>query len=668
MSLKHLLLAVSLGTPGAFAEQNMLEMDLEQLLQVSITGATLREESIKTVPSAATVFTREQIESLGLDYLHELLSLVPGLQINRGADSPINYSYSIRGRRQGGRAHEVLLLVDGRELSDPRSGGADSALYLFPLANIERVEVIRGPASAIYGSGAFTGVINVISRKNVNRVRITAGELQRRSADINLTHSADEWRTDLYAHIAEDAGQSYRVNTPDVAGTVATSDPRQETVLDWSLAYRQTQVRAFVSRLEAEDFYSVERVNNDINYYLQESQHFRIEQEFTPSEAWKTDVSLNYQRAEQFLHGEVRPSGAMAAISSPASTAPMLAKAHLGGEAYRVIISNDVTVNNDLSVQFGGEWAHERETDAKTRTTYDLEQLVHQDLPVRHYGNFNRRFAIGREESRDLGGLYVQALYNLSDSTRLVGGLRHDHYESVTGYTSPRLAVIHQLTGHQTLKLLYGEAFRAPSFAETGILNNPVLVGNAGLDNEAVKTLEFMWMGTWNTLSTGVSVYRNRFINPIGGGWINNVRTYVNNENEDNYGAGLRIDWQPTPQWMLRAQYTSLRDLPDAYFREADESTALIANYQRGNWNWNLSAINNMERDYLLTTTQRATLESYWVANTQLRYQLSRSSSLALSAKNMFDKTFATPPQGAGIIGGVPNRGREASIGWQWEW
>lgn len=639
-----------------------MEMDLEQLLQVSITGATLREESLKSVPSSTTVFTRDQIDSLGLDYLHELLSLVPAIQVTRSADTGTSYTYSVRGRRQASRAVEVLLLVDGRELADPRSLGADSALHLFPLANIERVEIIRGPASAIYGSGAFTGVINIISRKDVNRVSLGAGDLGRKKVDVNLTKTLGDWDTNLFAHFAEDHGQSYNL------GGVTTRDPRNERVIDWNLGYGKTRFRAFLSRLEAEDFLSLERVNNDANYYLQTSQHYRLEHELTPRENWKTNVSLNYQEAYQDLHGELRAEGELAAVSSPASNEPLVAKGELGGEAYRIQVANDLTLNPDVSLQFGGEWAKARETVATTRTNYDFREFVDNDYPITYYGNFDQKTRIGHEASRKISGLYSQLLYNLTEDTRLIGGLRYDHYESVGDNFSPRLGLVHNIDKHQTIKIQYGEAFRAPSFNETGIMYNPVLVGNPQLENETVETLEFIWMGTWNKVNLGANIYRNRYENPIETGLLGTVRTYVNGDDQENWGYGFRVDWQVSDQWMLRAHHSSLRDLPDAYFREADEIAAITLNYQRGSWNWSLSNVYNGPKQYLFSTTERSTLESIWLTHSQLRYQLNRSTSVSLAAKNLFDKEYSTPAQGTGLIDGVPNRGRELSLTWRWDW
>lgn len=642
--------------------EELLMMDLEQLMQVNITGATLRDESIKTVPSPTTVFTRQQLDNLGLDYLHELLAMVPGMQINRSADSPINYSYSIRGRRQGGRSREILLLVDGRAFADPRSGGSDSGLYLYPLANIERVEIIRGPASAIYGSGAFTGVINIASRQQTRALRIGVGENNKRVADIHLAHESGSWQTNAYVHLLADDGQSYQING------VHTRDPREETIIDWNLAYNKSKLKAFFSRLGAEDFFVVEKINNDFNSYRQETRYLSFEQGFNPADNWQANISASYRDMRQYLHGILVNAGALSAISQPSSNEPMLAKARLFGEAYQIKLTNDVEVTADVSTQFGVEWQNEREAEAQAYNNYDLEQLAKRQYPITYYGNFDHKSAVGAEDSRNTGGVYAQLLYNVTADTRLLGGLRYDYYQMISGRTSPRIGVVHQVNKHHTLKLLYGEAFRAPSFSETSLLNNPVLVGNPDLDNEIVKTTELVWLGTWNPISLGATIYHNKFENPIAAGFIDGVRSYVNGGDQEHYGGGVRFEWQINTAWMLRAHYSELRSLPESYFREADELSSMGINYQQGKWNWNFSAVYNGAREYQLTSTRRATLDSYWYGNTQLRYQLNRQQSISLAAKNLFDKDYATPPQGAGILGGVPNRGREASIVWRWEW
>ncbi len=649
-------------TPSLYANQaGLLDMDLEQLLQVNIIGATLREESIKTVPSSTTVFTRAQLDTLGLDYLHELLNLVPGFQTSRAADSPMSYAFSIRGRRQSGQSREVLMLVDGRVFTDPRSGGIEGAMHLYPLANIEQIEIIRGPASSIYGSGAFTGVINIVSRKQINKIAVGVGENQRRAADINLAGSSGDWQTNVYAHLAEDGGQQYRI------ANQITHDPREEMMFDWSVQYHNTKIQAFYSEQEASDFYVLEKINNNFNNYWQAFQHLRLDQQFNPSDTWKVNIAISHEKAEQALKGMILPAGGLATNSIPASNDPFLTKGVLASEAYRFNLANDLDINQQLSAQFGVEWQRQHEIRARSYNNYDLAQWAKRQFPVTYYGNLDHGTLVGKEESRNVSGIYAQFLYQLSDKTRLTAGARHDDYQSIDTRTSPRFGLVHQINSTHTIKLLYSEAFRAPTQGETDLLNNPVLVGNPNLKSETVKSSELVWVGTWDQFSLGANVYRNYYANPISAGFNGTTRTYMNGASQKNYGAGLRMDWQLNSQWMLRGHLSSFRDLPDAYFREADRLSSLNVNYHNGRWNWNLSAIYQGERQYQLTTTQRATLDSLWYANSQLRYEISEQTSIALAVKNAFDKDYFTPAQGTGLAGGVPNRGREASINIDWQ-
>lgn len=656
-------IVVTLEMQSACANQtDLLDMNLEQLLQVSITSSTLRAESIKTVPSATTVFTRAQLDALGLDYLHELLNLVPGFQTARGADSPFSYSFSIRGRRQSGQSREVLLLVDGRAFTDPRSGGIEGAMHLFPIANIEKIEIIRGPASAIYGSGAFTGVISITSRKQVNGVGVELGENQRRNADINLSGANGDWHTNFYGHMAADEGEEYQIAAQN------TQDPRRETLFDWNIQYRNSRLQAFYSEQEASDFYVLEKINNDVNNYWQRFQHLRFDQQMDPSERWKMNLALSHEKAQQELMGVLLPAGAMSAISSPASDAPFLTKGVLASEAYRLSLANDLDINALLSMQFGLEWQHQREITARSYNNYDVLQWVKRERPVNYYGELTSETQVGKERSRDLTGLYAQWLYQVREDTRLTAGLRYDHYEDMDEHFSPRLGLVHQLNEHHSVKLLYGEAFRAPTFGETDLQNNQFLIGNPDLESETVKSTEMLWVGTWSQLTLGASFFSNYYEKPISAGFIGTTRTYVNGTSQKNYGGGVRFEWQVNPQWMLRGHTSSFHDLPDAYFREADDLGSLGVNYAQSAWNWNLSAVYQGERQYQLTSSERATLDSYWYFNTQLSYAVDAQTRVDLAIKNVADKEYFTPPQGSGIVGGVPNRGREASIGVRWEW
>ncbi|MBN2718213.1 MAG: TonB-dependent receptor [Deltaproteobacteria bacterium] len=143
-------------------DTELVEMELEELLAIQVVETvSLRKQSIREAPSSVTVITREQIETSGAQNIAELLRLVPGIHVMQLTGD--SYSIGQRGisRLSNGR---VLVLVDGTHAREYVNGYTRfSALAVSP-EDVQRIEVIRGPGSVIYGAGALSGVVNVITR------------------------------------------------------------------------------------------------------------------------------------------------------------------------------------------------------------------------------------------------------------------------------------------------------------------------------------------------------------------------------------------------------------------------------------------------------------------------------------------------------------------------
>ena len=107
------------------------------------------------------------------------MNLVPGFQSYRTSLSPISYQFSSRGRRIGNSGAEILILVDGMRLAEPRTSGGAIVTPKYPLMQVERVEFIRGPGSAVYGSNAMMGVINIVTRTGSNELALDVGSFNR---------------------------------------------------------------------------------------------------------------------------------------------------------------------------------------------------------------------------------------------------------------------------------------------------------------------------------------------------------------------------------------------------------------------------------------------------------------------------------------------------------
>jgi iron complex outermembrane recepter protein len=164
-----LLLLLVLSLPAAVvgddkdteADDNQSGMSLEQLLSTPVTTARRREETLGRVAGAVFVLRGEEIRRFGATNIPDALRLVPGVSVSRIGLS--NWSVSVRGF--GGRySNKLLVMLDGRTVYSQLFGGVFWDLLETPLEDIDRIEVMRGPGAAIWGTNAVTGVIHIITK------------------------------------------------------------------------------------------------------------------------------------------------------------------------------------------------------------------------------------------------------------------------------------------------------------------------------------------------------------------------------------------------------------------------------------------------------------------------------------------------------------------------
>jgi len=661
----------TLASPPGDIADNPFAMSLEQLMQVEITGATLTEKSLKNVPAAVTVFTREEIRRLGMDYLYELLNLVPGYQSQRYSDLSTGSNYSSRGRRQGANSREVLLLLDGRPMNDPRTGGPASGTRV-PLGQIERVEIIRGPGSAIYGSNAFTGVINVITVHDENQASLTTGTDNLQQGELHLSQKSGDWFARLFAHGVHEGGQDYIVHDTFSASSITTSDPARGGDFDLAIGHGETQLSLLHRRIKTEDFYTFELLSNGFNSGDSRDTLLTLEHSWNWRPDFTTHMLLGHRETKVMLNSQITAAGELSAMSYPASGEPLLAESSVKSEAQYCKLDNSWTLDNNSSIQGGLEWRHEDETEARAYNNFDLAEftgLLNGEIapPISYYGDFNHFTQIGSEEDRNVLGLYGQYQRPLWQQAELTVGVRYDKYSDIKGVFSPRMAVVQQLTTIHGLKLLYGEAFRSPTQAETGLLNNPLQVGNPDLEHETIQTWDLIWMAQWQKLGLNLGWFHNRIQDPIAQEIVNNVNTYTNlNEEETSQGLEMEASLQISAPWLLRATFTRMTELPASALREADTFGSMMINYEKNAWNFNLIGIYHGEREMLSGNTILS-LDDYWLLNSKLCYQYNKNWQLFIRAKNLLDEDYQTTAQDDSLVEGISNRGRELGVGATWK-
>jgi len=155
-------LALCLLTPGTAGAADPAPPPLRQVGEVT-ASATRGEREVLDVPGNVTVIDRDEIERSGARTLPELLRRQPGIFVTNTTTNPAGTIVDARGfNNGGGNGAGLLVLVDGRRANEPDTGSADWALL--PLDMIESVEIVRGPASALYGDGAVAGILHIRTR------------------------------------------------------------------------------------------------------------------------------------------------------------------------------------------------------------------------------------------------------------------------------------------------------------------------------------------------------------------------------------------------------------------------------------------------------------------------------------------------------------------------
>lgn len=156
------ILALMSATGLAARGQDISSMNIEQLLQVEVTSVSKSKEPLARSAAAIYVITQEDIRRSGATSVPELFRMVPGMDVAQIDAS--TWAISARGFNNQ-YANQMLVLVDGRIVYSPSFSGVVWDAQDFVLADIERIEVIRGPGATLWGSNAVNGVINIITKK-----------------------------------------------------------------------------------------------------------------------------------------------------------------------------------------------------------------------------------------------------------------------------------------------------------------------------------------------------------------------------------------------------------------------------------------------------------------------------------------------------------------------
>lgn len=655
-----------------------------------VSIATGTSTPISKAPSVASVISAEQIEAMGATHLDEVLERIPGLHVMPSDLNRLDPVYSIRGIQTGFNP-QILVLMNGAEVKDYLNGGLPFTFQM-PLSNISRIEVIRGPGSAVYGADAYSGVINIITKTAAENEMGTAGVRTGsfRSRDIwvqkgfqtdkfAVSFSLENQRSDgddgrIVAADAQTVWDNlYGTNASAAPGALSTQYNVTNMHLDlsagnWSLQnwfWQQDQGGLGQGGAQALD-------NRGYQDATQLLSHLNYDREL--SDTLKLEADLSYQRSESDSLFYLFPAGSRFGIGSDGNISPtgntvMFPDGYIGNPQ---VLSENVSAEfttlyngfQDHSVRLSTGWS-ESKVEAKEYKNYGPGVIDGSSSPVdgslTDVTGTNDIFL--QDQTRESYFVSAQDQWQLNNDWSFTAGIRWDHFEDFGNATTPRLALVWEPLHNLTTKLLYGEAFRAPSFAELYFQNNPSALGNANLQPEEIKTWELAFDYRPN-FETGLklSLFNYEATDLIAIVSQGSTRQYQNARNQDGYGLELELDWDASENLNLNASYAwqhSEDADTGAVVADAPEHTTYMDLNYRFNRDWRGS----MQHYWVSSRSRaagdnRAEIDNYHWVNARLTRSFDHDRlKLSIIAKNLFD-TDAREPSSALIPGDYPLEGR----------
>ncbi len=644
-----------------------------------ISIATGSQKPIYKAPAVASVITAKQIKAMRARNLDEVLETVPGLHVVPSKLNRMNSTYSIRGIHTGDNP-QVLMLMNGVPFP-LLSNGSRLQNFQLPISAVSRIEVLRGPGSAIYGADAFSGVINVITKDagDINGTEVGARYGSFESKDLWLQHGDTyggldvmfslEWQKtdgDRDRRVGRDAAPAAFSNAP---GPLDTRNDVLDVHLelnwkDWTLRnwyYRQRDAGVGAGAAQALDPAGFD--DND-SYMVDLSWH---NDDLLPN--WDLSANLNYYYLNGKTNFVLLPAGVTLPIGADGNVNPV---APAGAVTFPDGLIGapsviDQTFGLDLAAVFTGFSDHRlrlgsgiKYQDEDTSESKNFGPGVINGLVTPISGTLtnvsNTAFVFLPDTNRTLWYLSFQDEWQLAPDWELTSGLRYDHYSDFGFTINPRIALVWATRYNLTSKLLYGRAFRAPSFGEQFQQNNPVATGNPNLDPETIDTVElaFDYRPTFD-IQTNLSLFgyqADGLIEYVAG-------TAQNARDQKGYGFELETSWQATDQLKLMGSY-AWQHSEDANsgkrVADAPGQQLLLAADWRFMPDWLLHPqINWVASRHRAVGDTRDEIDDYILVDLTLRrMNLVQGLDLTLAARNLFDEDAREPSSGTAPIA-IPN-------------
>jgi iron complex outermembrane receptor protein len=511
-----LTLSVYAQEPDTLSASKLFELSLEDLMNVEIISAVRQNQNIIDAPSIVSVITANQIKERGYTSIDEALNSIAGLDFITDHFQP---NMGIRGINGGVRSYSrlVKVMIDGQNISFRSNADNYLGLSLIPVEAIDKIEIIRGPNSALYGKNAFLGVINIITKKgsnlNANAVSHFLGRTnQNTSFGLSTIIGGAKKNFDFlfassyaqfdYSNLKPQNIPGQSIYSSDDISKKNESNPRSVYIKmnyeteDWGKFTFDMANQNVNSHAEFADWGALTQNNRisllnsfeRLQYYKMLFDKFSIDFTFAHSfgEPLNNEIFDDDTDPTQWIEREMK--------------------------------YNSYDVNGNFSYFFDDINIVSLGIDF-TSDIHDHQKFY--TMNTSGIRNLNPGGTDGEKYFTNLG-VFLQMIFNpakffdlsfLKDLT-FTGGYRYDIHNIYGNVLTYRLAAVYHLNNELSTKLMYGTSFNAPSSTQlyTNYITPGGFVGNPDLKPEKAKTLEWAIIGK---LSDNINFNTNLFYTEI---------------------------------------------------------------------------------------------------------------------------------------------------------
>ncbi|REG82122.1 TonB-dependent receptor domain-containing protein [Marinomonas pollencensis] len=615
MSSKHTFISSITGAQLYLIASNALAEDSIKLNEMVVSAAGY-QQTVAEAPASITVIDRETIQQGAYRDITEVLSHVPGVFATGGASGK---DISIRGMP----TKYTLLLVDGRPQSSRESqpsgaGGMDQE-WLPPLSSIERIEVIRGPMSTLYGANAMGGVINIITRQASDTLHGNLGY-------------------DVTSSDSNDFGTSQQ-------GSLFLSGPLIDDKLSFRLGARYL--------LNDEDNVLRGAPEKEIHNYNGQLR-------FTPNKAHTFDIELIKSRQNRITTAgkSLSESASDGETNNEKETLSIAHTGHWGALTDNSYLQHESTYNEGREIRItntvlDSRWVIPFADHTLTLGTNFSEAKLKDDSNVMEDSII----------SNDQYSLYAEDEWLIGDSFALTGGLRTDKNENFGSQLSPRLYANWFLNQYWTIKAGAATGYQTPELRQ--MTENWVqysrggnLYGNSELQPETSLSQEVGLIYSRATTLASITIFDNQFDDkivrtscPTSICSISSDRYYVNIDEAKTQGVEISTEWKWHPSLSMSVRYTYTKSEQLSGDNKGQPLTQMPKHLFASSVKWALSPQAKIWLDYEyrgeesmetgLSSNTEIQAPSYDLLHIGTQYQLSDAFTLQAGINNLLDQEFS---------------------------